>query len=662
MDDSITFPFVSEAGAITVGFARPIPTLGDTTSFPLNVNAVTAFQGRPVSPSAPTAADTMAWNGHEWAPGGMRVFSVAAFNARGDGINNDSQYIKAADTAAAATGGVLYFPPGTYLCSGLILASRYIQGHNATLKLASGGTILLNGLAPNNTTVRDLTFDLNNQAGTTIGLSLNAGTGLEVSGCTFKNGVYGIRSNGVNVSNLKVHDNEFQTNAGVLINNGVNDTIIITSNRFKGGAAASQVGPGINLNITASTGASITKFVIADNLIDGYYTTDNTSGFGVCLAGSTLAAASTLTDGLVSNNTIVNCVGDSIHVEGSCHDVTITGNAINNGSANGILILNSGTQSPFIFNVSNNTVTACGSTFGSGGIAFTGAGAGVAGEVLINGNVVRGCGRAGAATFYGIMSLGGGKNVISDNIVVNTIGVANAGIQATDAVSVINNRCYDDGAATQQYGFNAAGTGAVIDVIGNNFAGNTTGTILWSSTAAMSGRSMLADAGAPNTVVPANPGALYTDTTNGNVWIKNNGTAKTGWDQLADLTTTTTQSFAGGVLSSNTTSGIGYATGVGGSVTQSTSRTTGVALNKLCGKIVLVSAAGSATWNTFTVTNTTVAATDVVICEQATGANTYNVIVSAVAAGSFKVSVSAVVGTATEAPALNFAVIKAVQA
>jgi hypothetical protein len=107
---------------------------------------------------------------------------------------------------------------------------------------------------------------------------------------------------------------------------------------------------------------------------------------------------------------------------------------------------------------------------------------------------------------------------------------------------------------------------------------------------------------------------------------------------------------------------IGYQTGAGGAVTQATSRTTGVTLNKPSGAITLVSAAGSTTWATFTVTNSVVAATDTIEISQKSGANLYNVIVTAVASGSFNVSVSAVSGTATESPVFNFVVVKAVTA
>lgn len=106
--------------------------------------------------------------------------------------------------------------------------------------------------------------------------------------------------------------------------------------------------------------------------------------------------------------------------------------------------------------------------------------------------------------------------------------------------------------------------------------------------------------------------------------------------------------------------GLGYGTGSGGSVTQITSRTTGVTLNKTNGAITLVSAAGSTTYQTFTVTNSTVAATDTIIVNQKSGSNKYIILVTAVAAGSFAITFATTGGTTTEQPVFNFAVIKAV--
>jgi len=108
------------------------------------------------------------------------------------------------------------------------------------------------------------------------------------------------------------------------------------------------------------------------------------------------------------------------------------------------------------------------------------------------------------------------------------------------------------------------------------------------------------------------------------------------------------------------TGSLGYPTGVatGGAVTQLISRTTGVTLDKITGAITLFSAAGSGTGATFTVTNSTVAATDTVIVNAKSGTNVYLTWVTAVAAGSFNITFATTGGSAVDSPVFNFSVIK----
>jgi hypothetical protein len=102
----------------------------------------------------------------------------------------------------------------------------------------------------------------------------------------------------------------------------------------------------------------------------------------------------------------------------------------------------------------------------------------------------------------------------------------------------------------------------------------------------------------------------------------------------------------------------GYPVGSGGTVSQGASRTTGVTLNKPTGAITLVSAAGSASYQTFTVTNSTVSATDTIIVNQKSGTDKYIIMVTAVAAGSFSITFATTGGTTTETPVFSFAVVK----
>jgi hypothetical protein len=125
---------------------------------------------------------------------------------------------------------------------------------------------------------------------------------------------------------------------------------------------------------------------------------------------------------------------------------------------------------------------------------------------------------------------------------------------------------------------------------------------------------------------------------------------------------TGTSLAATAAITSSGTAGVGYATGAGGAVTQLTSRTTPVVLNKTTGAITLFSAAGTTVAATFTVTNSTVAATDVIILNQKSGTDLYDLMVTAVAAGSFNITFRTTGGTTTETPVFNFAVIKGVAA
>lgn len=121
---------------------------------------------------------------------------------------------------------------------------------------------------------------------------------------------------------------------------------------------------------------------------------------------------------------------------------------------------------------------------------------------------------------------------------------------------------------------------------------------------------------------------------------------------------------AGSAKSNNATAGIGYATGAGGTVTQTTNRSTGVTLNKVCGTITTdtTSLAGLASAS-FTVTNSAVAIGDTILLSIRSGAtNTKtHAIVSAVAAGSFQITIHNLDPVTAEVGAIiiNFAVVKA---
>jgi 1-aminocyclopropane-1-carboxylate deaminase/D-cysteine desulfhydrase-like pyridoxal-dependent ACC family enzyme len=100
----------------------------------------------------------------------------------------------------------------------------------------------------------------------------------------------------------------------------------------------------------------------------------------------------------------------------------------------------------------------------------------------------------------------------------------------------------------------------------------------------------------------------------------------------------------------------------GGTVTQATNKGTGVTLNTESGQITMNDAAlAAAAEVSFTVTNSKIAATDVVVaCHGSAGtAGSYLVNANAIAAGSFAVTVSNVSsGSLGEAIVINFVALK----
>jgi hypothetical protein len=107
---------------------------------------------------------------------------------------------------------------------------------------------------------------------------------------------------------------------------------------------------------------------------------------------------------------------------------------------------------------------------------------------------------------------------------------------------------------------------------------------------------------------------------------------------------------------------LGYAAAAQGTVTQATSKSTGVTLNKSAGQITMNGAALAAATNVaFTLTNNLISANDVLIVNVAGGAataGTYNVFTSTLAAGSATIvlrNISA--GSLSEAVVINYAII-----
>jgi hypothetical protein len=106
---------------------------------------------------------------------------------------------------------------------------------------------------------------------------------------------------------------------------------------------------------------------------------------------------------------------------------------------------------------------------------------------------------------------------------------------------------------------------------------------------------------------------------------------------------------------------LGYTAEANGTVTQLTDKSTGVTLNKSAGQITMNNAAlANATNVTFTLTNSTISAKDVVVLSVASGATAgaYNCWISGKATGSCTITLRNLSGgSLSEAVVINFVVI-----
>jgi Pectate lyase superfamily protein len=164
--------------------------------------------------------------------------NVRDFGAMGDGYTDDAAAIQSAiNQAVGAGGGVVFFPPGTFLIgSGLKITGSNIalQGSGKTATTIFGGIPVdwsisaLTTTMKSNIEIRDLTMDTNN-AGRASAVQAGYVNGFAVRRCRFQNvatsgwGLFiGVPDRGDSDStaihnfNIVVEDSDFDTLAGTL--------------------------------------------------------------------------------------------------------------------------------------------------------------------------------------------------------------------------------------------------------------------------------------------------------------------------------------------------------------------------------------------------------------------------------------------------------------
>jgi hypothetical protein len=324
-----------------------------------------------------------------------------------------------------------------------------------------------------------------------------------------------------------------------------------------------------------------------------------------------------------------------------------------------------------------------------------GGGAGVAPSTITTGTGVLTALGVNTGSAGAFVVNGGDLGTPSAGTVTNLTGTASININGTVGATTANTGAF----TSLSYTTTLTGGTGIIAIGTNQFYKDASGNIGMGATPVGKLDVFASSGGGAGTVVPVS--ITVGDTSAGNLW-PGDGTLSTVFNYFSGDGTNNGVRFrhgvgetnvsgsisvwklqyraAGGAINSYTgfsnalqvdtsgnvlntgSGGLGYGTGSGGTVTQGTSRTTGVTLNKTNGAITMFSAAGSVVAATFTVTNSTVAATDTIILNQKSGTNLYVLLVTAVAAGSFNVTFYTTGGVATDAPVINFSVIKAVTA
>ncbi|HXC17892.1 MAG TPA: right-handed parallel beta-helix repeat-containing protein [Holophagaceae bacterium] len=328
-------------------------------------------------------------------PTSPTVVSVksAPYNAKGDGVTDDTAAIQNAVNAIGGTGGTVSIPAGTYMVNAL---TSIQLANNMTLSLASGATLqaIPNG-ADNYTIVRvSGVSNVNVMGGTLLGdRSAHTGTtgeqgmGLRITGNAAHIAVVGVtakecwgdgfaiadanivslcnvtadhnRRQGLSITGgdgIVIKNSSFTNSKGTIPEDGIDiepnsgetvNNVLITACTFSGNA-----GDGIEDGVpVAYTGQAF----IYNLVIDSNTMTNN--GVGTLHTGPRSGIEMSNAIGhTVTNNTIQSNAGYGIYLRDGVTGATVKGNTIKNNQLNGILQYNS----------SGNTVT--GNTLSGNGV------------------------------------------------------------------------------------------------------------------------------------------------------------------------------------------------------------------------------------------------------------------------------------------------------
>lgn len=372
----------------------------------------------------------------------ITVFNVknSVYGAAGDGVRDDTNSLQEAlDAARASGGGIVYFPPGTYITTKElnVYSNTKIVGANAKISKTpegAGDSVINVATDQSLVTIEGMWIE-NNKTKGNIGINMKTGSSLVM---IKENKFTGQKTQAVNINasgvkHIQIHNNVFQEVAfGVLTNAHAKDLedVRILNNQF-----LNIYGDAIELNHPGTAYVAGANFIIANNymLVPTGFGSGAKSGFGIGIAGATNIS--------ITGNVIHNARYEAIHIEDEAKHISIVGNVINgvandpdNGLNSGVYVIdsdyititgntvrnakdygihleiNASAQSPTNTIISANTVTAS----GSGGIKVNVEGPA---NTIVSDNLVT------DNSGNGILIGGNGQNVqVTNNISRNNSG------------------------------------------------------------------------------------------------------------------------------------------------------------------------------------------------------------------------------------------------
>lgn len=361
---------------------------------------------------------------------------------------------------------------------------------------------------------------------------------------------------------------------------------------------------------------------------------------GATTLSSTLAAGATTITGTLSATSYITA--NVLRATGNSPPPTGAGVEIQYAAANGYIYSYDRTGAAWTaLNISGTQINLQAS--GTNIVVITNAGATVTGSLSATDLSSGGLYNFGKAAAYVEAAVNLGQ------LYYNTIG----GILTLDARS-------SGGTTEIQFRTSSGGTGAT-RVLVNATGLAVTGTL--SATGNITSNSSFISTGASLYLSPAGSAIYAFEAAQFRPVVGGISLGTTG-DPWAGLFTSTVNATSS-IKSSSPTAGVGYSAGAGGTVTQATSKSTGVTLNKVSGQITTNNASIAAgTTVGFVVNNNTVAATDVIVLGIASGAssaNSYTLTAASIGGSLFVIEIRNTTGGAlAETLLINFAVIKSV--